>query len=224
MASPLSLFVGKASNVLRVMLANHPKTWTLRTLSKEAGVSLGWSSKVSEALIRERLAIRNSERAELQLLDPPTLLKRWATLNNFDANTQFIDYHWPEHDFSGLFDSLKNHQGPDYAFTGLAGASMVAPLVKPSNAHIYIKSETEAKLLANSLGLSPIEKDGNVKFAIYENGGVFYGSKTVKGVRVVSDVQLYVDLLNYPARGEEAAGEIFKVIERRWRNPKNAKG
>ncbi len=25
------------------------------------------------------------------------------------------------------------------------------------------------------------------------------------------------DLLNYPARGEEAAGEIYKLIEKRWK-------
>jgi len=66
----------------------------------------------------------------------------------------------------------------------------------------------------------PVEKSGNVKFAIAESPGVFYGAKEIDGVRVVSDVQLYVDLLNYPARGEEAAQAVLKVIEKRWKQAK----
>jgi hypothetical protein len=44
-------------------------------------------------------------------------------------------------------------------------------------------------------------------FSILEpyDDGVFYGSRTIKGIRVVSDVQLYVDLVNYKGRGEESA-------------------
>ena len=223
MASPLNLFVGKASNILRVLLANHPKTWTLRELSKEAGVSLGWASKVSEALIRERLAVRNTERAELQLLEPSNLLKRWASFNNFIANTTFIDYHWPKENISELIDLFKGNNGPDYAFTALAGALLIAPLVKPTKAHIYVKSETDAKLWAKSLGLSPVEENGNVKFAIAENNSVFYHSKRIDDVRIVSDLQLFVDLLNYPCRGAEAAEKIYKLIEKRWKNSKNGK-
>jgi len=46
--------------------------------------------------------------------------------------------------------------------------------------------------------------------------GVFYGVSQVAGVNVVSKVQLYVDLLNYPARGEEAAERILSALEKEW--------
>jgi hypothetical protein len=220
-AGPLNLFTGKASDIVRVLLVNHPKTWTLRELAKEAGVSLGWASKVSEALIRERLAIRDSERAELKLIAPADLLRRWASFTNFDANNGFIQYHSSEPDISKFLSSFKDLQGPDYALTGLAGALLTVPVVKPSNTHLYVRSEGDAKAWAQLLGLSPVEGDGNVKFAVTSEKSPLYGSRNAGGVRVVSDVQLFVDLFNYPQRGREAAEEILKAIERRWQGKKS---
>ena len=46
--------------------------------------------------------------------------------------------------------------------------------------------------------------------------GVFYGVSQVAGVNVVSKVQLYVDIFNYPARGEEAADIVLRVLEKQW--------
>ncbi len=220
MAGPLNLFVGKASSILRVLLVNHPKTWTLRELAKEAGVSLGWASKVSEALIRERLAIRDSERAELKLIAPEDLLRRWASFTNFEAHNGFIKYYSVEPDISKFLSSFKGLQGPDYAITGLTGTLLAAPLVKPTNTHIYVRSDGDAKAWAQLLGLSPVEGDGNIKFAVAADKSTFYGSRTIGGVRIVSDVQLFVDLFNYPHAGREAAEEVFKAIEKRWESKK----
>lgn len=212
-----SLFASKAIDIVRVLLVCYPKRWVLRELAREAHVSLGQAFKVTNALIKERLAIRVSPRTELILMEPYSLLKRWAALNNFAAHTRFIDYCSSEDDVSKFLERLKNTKEPEYALTGLAGALLAAPFVRPTNVHIYVNSEEDAGKLARSLGLMPVEESGNVKFAIAKSRDIFYGARDVNGVKVVSDVQLYVDLLNYPARGEEAAGEIYKLIEKRWK-------
>jgi len=212
-----SLYAKKATDIIRVLLVSYPKTWTLRELAKEASVSLGQTAKISQTLINERLALRASARSGLKLMAPSDLLKRWATTNTFTANTKFIEYYTNEEDVSKFLEKLKGKNGPEYALTGLAGALLIAPFVRPTNVHIYVKTEEDAKAWAGLLGLMPVEENGNVKFAIAKSKGVFYGAKEVDGVKVVSDVQLYVDLLNYPARGEEAAGEVYKVIEKRWK-------
>ena len=205
-------------DVVRVLLVRFPKTWALRDLAKEAGVSLGHASNVSKTLIKERLALRTSARSELKLMNPSDLLKRWATVNNFVANTTFVEYYSKEEDISKFFKKFQGKNGKEYAFTGLAGALLFEPFVRPTNVHIYVKTETDAKEWGNRLDLMPIEENGNVKFAIAKSEGVFYGAKEIIGVKVVSDVQLYVDLLNYPARGKEAAEEVYKTIEKRWKN------
>lgn len=212
-----SLFASKAIDVIRALLVRYPKTWTMRDLAKESSVSLGQVFKVSKALINERLAIRSSARSGLRLMEPFSLLKRWAAINNFTARTRFIEYYSSEEDSSKFFERFKGKKGPEYALTGLAGALLVAPFVRPTNVHIYVKTEEDAKSWAKLLGLMPVEENGNVKFAIAKSKGVFYGASKINGVKVVSDVQLYVDLLNYPARGEEAASEVYKVMEKRWK-------
>ena len=217
MPEPLNLFAGKASDIVRVLLVNYPRAWTLRELAAEAGVALSWVSKVSRALIRERLAIRSSSRSELRLMVPSDLLRRWANNRNFAANSKFVEYYAREEDVVKFLDLFKNKKGPEYALTGLAGALKVAPYVRPTNIHIYVKTEEDAKKWAELLDLMPIEGGGNVKFAIAQDKRVFYGSQEIGGVRVVSDIQLYVDLLNYPGRGEEAAQIILKFIEKRWK-------
>jgi hypothetical protein len=213
----ISLFASKAIDVIRVLLIDYPRVWALRDLAREAHVSLGEVFKVSKSLINERLAIRASARSGLKLMEPFSLLKKWAAINNFTARTRFIEYYSSEEDVSKFFERFKGKKGPEYALTGLAGALLVAPFVRPANIHIYVKTEEDAKSWAKLLDLMPVEENGNVKFAIVKGDGVFYGSHKIKGVNVVSDVQLYVDLLNYPARGEEAAGEIYKKIEKRWK-------
>ena len=214
----LNLFSGKAADIIRVLLVNYPTTWALRGLSTESGTALGWTHEVCKALIQERFAIRESERQEIKLMDPLVLLKGWANNSNFTAYNRFIDYYSSDEDVTKLFNRLRGVTEPSYAVTGLAGALLVAPFVRPTNVHIYVKNEDDAKTWAKQLGLMLIEDNGNVKFAIASGRDVFYGSREVDGVKVVSDVQLYDDLLNYPGRGEEAAGELLKVIEKRWRS------
>lgn len=211
-----NLFARKSIDVIRVLLVRHPKAWVLRDLAGEADVSLGQAFKVTQALINERLAVRSSTRSELKLVDPAALLKRWAAVNNFATNNRFVEYYSQEEDLSKFFTAFKGMSTPVYAFSGLAGALMVAPFVRPTNVHLYIDSGGDAEKIAKQLRLMPVEENGNVKFAIAKSKGVYYGAQEIDDLRIVSNIQLYVDLFNYPARGEEAAGEVLKVIKDQW--------
>ncbi len=212
-----NLYFGKAVDVNRVLLVHYPEKLNLRKLANEASVSLGQAFNVSKALINERMALRESNRSELKLMAPSELLERLAKVNNFLSNTKFIEYYTQEEDISKFLEKLKGLHAPEYAITGLSGAMLVAPFVRPTNIHIYVKKENDAKMLADILNLLPVESNGNVKFAIAKSNGIFYGAREINGVKVVSNIQLYVDLVNYPARGEEAANEVYKVIEKDWK-------
>jgi hypothetical protein len=212
----VNLFSKKATDIIRVLLVNYPKNWVLRDLAKESGTALGYTSRVSNTLISQRLALRASARSELKLMSPDDLLRRWASYSNFAANTSFIEYYSSEQDIGKFLARLKCLESSEYALTGLAGALLVEPFVRPTNTHLYIRKGSDTGKLAQDLGLMPVEEKGNVKLAIAPSNGVFYGAQEIDGVRVVSDIQLYVDLYNYPARGREAADELWKKIEKRW--------
>jgi hypothetical protein len=211
-----NLYSKKAVDIYRVLLVSYPRCLSLLKLANEANVSLGTAFKVTKALMNERILIRESDNYGLKLMAPFDLLKRWATVNNFVANTEFIEYYTDEEDINKFIGKFKDISDIKYAFTGLAGAMLAAPFVRPINVHVYVRTEEDARKIAKRYNLFPIEENGNVKFSISKSNRVFYGMREIDGVNVASDIQLYVDLLNYPARGEEAAAEIYKVIENKW--------
>ena len=92
----------------------------------------------------------------------------------------------------------------------------MAPYVRPVDVHLYVSSNDVVEEIAEKLELNPTPKVGNVKFVLPYDEGVFYGTCKVRDVKVVSNVQLYVDLYDFPARGEEAAEMILRVLEKQW--------
>lgn len=212
----INLFSKKSADILRVLLVNYPKTWALRDLATESGTALGYTSRVCNTLISQRLALRSSVRSELKLMAPEELLRRWAAFSHFATTTAFTEYYTSEQDITAFLGRIKTVSSGDYALTGLSGALLVEPFVRPTNTHIYLRKGSDAGKLAAGLGLIPVEADGNVKIAVAKSDGIFYGVQEIDGVKVVSDIQLYVDLYNYPARGREAADEVWKKIEKRW--------
>jgi hypothetical protein len=217
-----NIFSPKASRVLRVLLVDPFKGWTIKDLSREAKVSLGFTHATVMSLIDQGHVDRD-DRYELSVSDPARLLQRWAAFNNYTSMNTFLNYHTFEREIEVFISKMKELSSAEYALTVLAGANLVAPYVRPTTIHFYIKDGDKAASVANQLDLRPTERGGNVSMVLPYDEGVFYGLTKVGGVSVVSKVQLYVDLFNYPARGEEAAGVLLESIEKEWSSTKRQK-
>jgi hypothetical protein len=71
--------------------------------------------------------------------------------------------------------------------------------------------------LCGEIGLKEVPSGANVTLLEPYDGGVFYGITEYEGLKVVSGVQLYLDLKNYKGRGEEAAQIIYeKALRPTW--------
>ena len=111
--------------------------------------------------------------------------------------------------------SVPSHTVGRYALTLHAGASLVAPFSKYHEVHIYMESsglreETE-HMWAETLDLQPVDTGGNVYLTWpYYREGAFHASRKIDGVWVASDIQLYIDLYNYPIRGREQAEYLMR--------------
>lgn len=90
-----------------------------------------------------------------------------------------------------------------YALTLHAGASLVAPFVRFTDVHIYTEESVETWI--GALDLREVEFGGNFSLLQPYDAGVFYAAHEVDGAVVVGDVQLYLDMCHYPARGREQA-------------------
>jgi hypothetical protein len=203
-------------------LIHAKKSWTVKDLSKEARVSLGFTHAVVMSLIDQGHVYRDNL-YRLRVSDPVKLIQRWAAYHNYMVVNRFLRYHTFEKNIEAFLLNMREADGLEYALTVLAGAHVVAPYVRPTTIHFYVKREKEAKTWVKLLDLRPVETGGNVSIVLPYDEGVFYGVSRVAGVKVVSKVQLYVDLFNYPARGEEAAEIILRALEKQWASRKGWK-
>ena len=219
-----NIFEPKATRVLRALLIAPQRNWTIRGLAEEVRISPGYAHAVISTLI-DLGYVAHTEHFKIKTVNPTVLLKRWAAYHQYDKINTFLDYYTLEREINRFIEQLSSIQSPNYALTALVGASLIAPHVRPVDIHIYMKKKEEATTLAKNLNLHPIPKGGNVKFVIPYDEGVFYGQQTASirisnkkegKANVVSDVQLFVDLYNYPARGLEAAEHLYERIVEKW--------
>jgi len=211
-----NIFEPKASRVIRCLLVNVGKEWTIRQIAEEAETSVGYTHAVL-ATLTEMKYIERNKKQKLVLLNPSTLLKRWAAFHQYDHNNQFLDYYTFEKEIDTFLTELKEKlTNEKYALTSLAGAWLVSPYVRPIDIHIYTENQKKAKNLSQMLNIKPTAGTGNIRMVIPHDKGVFYGSRLIRGTKVVSNIQLFVDLFNYPARGEEAAQQLYNLIEKEW--------
>jgi len=219
-----NIFEPKATRVLRVLLMDPQRHWTIRGLAEEVGISPGYAHAVISTLADLGYVAR-TEHLKVRTVNPTVLLKRWAAYHQYDKMNTFLEYYTFEREVDRFIEQLSCIKSQGYALTALAGASLIAPHVRPVDVHIYIKKKEEARTLAETFGLQPIPKAGNIKFVLPYDEGVFYGQQTVSvrvssrdagRVNIVSNVQLFVDLYNYPARGLEAAEHLYERIIEKW--------
>jgi hypothetical protein len=71
--------------------------------------------------------------------------------------------------------------------------------------------------IKEALKLKPVQSSSNVTLIVPYDRGVFYDLKRYDEMPVVSPVQLYLDLISYKGRGEDAAQFLLEqVIEPLW--------
>jgi len=216
-----NIFAPKSSRVLRVLLVDYGRDWSEREIAHEAAVSNGLAHYVVRTLVELGFAARNKQN-RIVLVDPSRLLKRWGAYHQYDRVNGFLDYFTFERDIDRFVKSFAELD-LEYAVCGLVGAWLVAPYVRPVDVHLYASSKNIAEEIAGKLELNPTPKAGNVKFVLPYDQGVFYGTRKVDGVKVVSNIQLFVDLYNFPARGEEAASRLLEVVLKEWQQKREDK-
>jgi hypothetical protein len=159
------------------------------------------------------------------MVNPTVPLRRWAAYHQYDKVNTFIEYHTFEREIDQFIHQLSAVSSTSYALTALAGVFLIAPHVRPVDVHMYVHRKEDSMAIAKALSLQPIPRGGNVKFVIPYDEGVFYGQQrasivtseqVASEVNVVSDIQLFVDLYNYPARGLEAAEHLYERILEKW--------
>ncbi len=209
-----SLFYPKAERVLRVLLNNPNNIWKMQSLANEAAVSLGMSSKIKKRLEENEMV--KTEPNGFRLSEWNELLTEWG--NNYSYKKNQIHNFYTKTEAAKMELELNYYCKENklqFALTSFSGASRVAPYTRIKRVFAYVERDLDK--LIDILDLQPVPSGSNVTLFIPYDDGVFYNYKLYDGLKVVSPIQLYLDLKSYGGRGEDAAQFLFeKVIKIQW--------
>ena len=214
-----SVFADRNSRLLRYLLPRRQEEIGVRDLAGKVGIS---AASVSNGLKRlEEMGYLERQEAGFRLLAREDLLEEWVSFYRPRFRRQVESrYYVHARSAEAVVEMIRSSplaRDPGYGLSLHAGASAVAPFVQFREVHAYVSPETPKleRKLANAVGAKPAEAEANlVILRPFYKDSVLFESRIVGGVRVVSDLQLYLDLLCYPRRGKEQADAI---LERRLR-------
>lgn len=214
-----TLFSPKSSRVLRVLLNQPKRTWTVQELSKEASVSMGQVSNVKNLLdYREWISV---SKEGIKLTEPKELLTDWV--NHYDyMRDNFIEPFYSLKSFEEQMNVLAGNSigtkilgfNNRFALTGYAGANFIFPYVRSHTVSLYVD---DIEFWIPRLGLKRVESGDNVFLVKPYDEGVFYNCQNYKNVPIVSSIQLYLDLMTMGGRGKDGAEALLnEVIIKQW--------
>jgi len=221
-----SLFAPAASRGLRALFLDPKREWLVRDFAKEAGISIGQASNVKRRLLDfefvKETGVVIKKGKKFRLANPISLLEKWTANYTYSKNTvrNYYSFEGVSTIENNLAGFLSANNIP-YAFALTSGASFAAPFLRYNRVFVYVKDRIED--IVNALKLKEVSSGANVSLLEPYDIGVFYGQQEfyrkdqVQGFKVVSDIQLYLDLKSYKERGEEAAEFILNQrLKKQW--------
>jgi hypothetical protein len=214
------VFSDKASLVLREMLAPPGREWVVRDFVNEFKLGRGWVATVMAAL-REEGYLQGKARgrsAGAFLRNSEGLLQEWTRHYRMDRNPVEV-YYTPRTDILLRMKSVlkKSGDGPPYALTLHSGANLLTNHVRDPNIYAYLDPNHFSSLVSElrvKLDLKELKQGGNVYFfRSFYRTSVFHEVREIRGYPVVSNLQLYLDLYHFPARGREHAEYLYRVLK-----------
>lgn len=201
-------FSDKASMVARqLMVARDPAG--IRELSSQIGLTPGYVSKVVSKLESLGYLSRDSDH-KVTVRDRKSLLQDWAVSYDFTKSGP-AGFFCRSRSAVDIIERLRglSPQG-GYGLTAQAGAYLVAPHSAFDRVDVYSAHAAMTDRLISRLRLERVDRGANViVWSPYYKHSVFFGSRDIEGIWVVSDIQLYLDLFKYPLRGPEQAQHLY---------------
>ncbi len=206
-----SIFSPKAARVLRVLLQGPLRAWKVKELAAAAGVSIGHVSAVRQKLLEREWAAE--EDGGLRVTKANALLDAWVAADDWSRRVEVREYSLLESEPAEIASRVHGFLGAGrHAFTQWFGAFLRRPYALPVVTTVYVSEFPTDEALKAKLGARRVESGGGgLRLVRPKDEGVFSPAQILKGLPVVSDVQLYLDLQRAGLLGDEAAEELRKA-------------
>ena len=213
-----SIFSPKSTRALRVFLYNPKKEWFVKDIAKEAKISLGQASNIKQRLLEYEFVemTGSGKNLKIRLNKAESLLEEWSKNYTYQKNKirNFYSMDKVEVLERKLVDYFQDNQ-ITYALTLTSGASRVAPFLRYKRIFTYVNNNIDR--IAKDLNFKEVSTGPNISFLEPYDEGILYYLQEINGAKVVSNIQLYLDLKSYLKRGEEAAEFLLeKRLKKQW--------
>ncbi len=203
------VFSAKTSRIARALLSCREREWTQEELTSRTKVSRGLVSRILKALVEEgqveRIAAASAKgtSARYRVAEFYSLLDEWKSKDDWSARTTVQQYSLLTNDAGEIADTVRDAVGETKAvFTQWFAAHLRHPYTTPPIVSAYV---AEGRSLPELKFVRPVPTGGNVWLITPEDEGVFIETQECEGFRLVSDVQIYLDLVQMGQRGPDAA-------------------
>ena len=209
-------FSDKASLILRLLLSQQNRLWGIREIAGFVNLNPGFVSRMARELEKRNYVARVN--SKIRLRNAESVVEDWVRDYNYRKN-RAIKYFCLVESPQEIIAKLHQLNIPEkikYALSLHAGANLISPFAVHNSVHIYVENQEVADFFIENLKLKEVEQGANIEFLFpYYKHSVFWDVQNVEDLLVVSDIQLYLDLYNYPIRGIEQAEHLY---EKRLKN------
>ena len=200
----------KSSIILRQLLAEYGKKWKIQELAAVTKTSVGQIANVKKYL--ENKEYINSASDGFWITKPKDIIFEWSEVYN--AKPDIVKEYYTRYsvqEFEQKLAEMGSKYAIEYAVTAFSGAVRYSPTVRYNKVHVYMYYQNLQKAI-EVLGFKEVTSGANVSIIIPYDSCVMLNAETINQLKVVSPVQICLDLLALKGRGEEAATAIMEKV------------
>ena len=200
----------KSSIILRQLLAECGKKWKIQELAAVTKTSVGQIANVKKYL--ENKEYINSDSNGFWITKPKDIILEWSEVYN--AKPDIVKEYYTRYsvqEFEQKLAEMGSKYAIEYAVTAFSGAVRYSPTVRYNKVHVYMYYQYLQKAI-EVLGCKEVTSGANVSIIIPYDSCVMLNAETINQLKVVSPVQICLDLLALKGRGEEAATAIMEKV------------
>lgn len=207
---------GKAGIAAQALLIGRDREWHVNDLAGEAGVSTALAHRVLVRLEEE--GVVETEGAGPQrvrrVANPAALLDLWAEEQQDKPRRTraYLLAQTPQQLVNELGASLQRAE-IDYALTGAAGATLVAPFITAVPvAEVWVEAIAAPEDLYDAARADPVDEGQNVVFLQAKDDAPLAFREQVKRTWIANRFRLFRDLRQDPRRGREQADNLRSEV------------
>lgn len=208
-----SIFSPKSSRISLCFLHEPQKEFIRKDIMEKSGLSKGMVSRIVKLMIEAGYILEKDNKLKLSNFND--LLSAWAEsiINRRDIRRSY--YVWAQNPRQLMRTVAESFSAKRirYAFTQEAGASLVAPFSTFDIVTAYIESLD--KFPAAELSASRTSKGFNLVLIEPYDEAVLTSARSILGIRVADNLQLYADLKKNVLRGDKQAEHIMDIIRKK---------